>query len=144
MLDAAFVATTGTPPIPTARVIPTPAAATFPRPGDVVLARVIKWWDSGQIQRAGVGVAMTAGPIIYDLFQKNELTWRTAVNAIVVGIFAWMGWSRLKSPDIATGTGVLDAPAHPVNVTAFAPAQLMADLQAREGAKVAPPKGDPK
>jgi hypothetical protein len=55
-----------------------------------------------------------------------------------------MGWSRLKSPDIATGTKAFDAPARPVNVTAFAPAQLLADLQAREAAAVAPPKGDPK
>ena len=120
------------------------AVPAVPRPGDVILARVIRWWDSGQIQRAGAGVALTAGPIIWDMFQKNELTWRSAVNAIVAGIFGWIGWSRLKSPDISTGASAFDAPAHPVNVTAFAPAQLMSDLQAREGAKVVPPKGDPK
>lgn len=119
-------------------------APVAPRPGDVILARVIKWWASGQIQRAVAGVALSAGPVIWDLFQKNQLTWRTAFSAIVAGIFGWMGWSRLKSPDIATGTKAFDAPAHPVNVTAFAPAQLMADLQAREAATVTPPKGDPK
>jgi len=131
------------PEIPIAPAIVTAPAAT-PRPGDVILARVIKWWNSGQIQRAAVGIALTAGPILWDLFKSNTLTWRTAVNAIVAGIFGWMGWSRLKSPDIATGTKALDAPAHPVNVTAFAPAQLLADLQAREAATVTPPKGDPK
>ena len=122
---------------------PTPSPAT-PRPGDVILARVIKWWDSGQIKRAISGVALSVLPIIWDLIQKNDLTWQTALNAIVAGIFGWMGWSRLKSPDISTGSAAFDAPAHPVNVTAFAPAQLMADLQAREGAVVTPPKGDPK
>jgi hypothetical protein len=123
---------------------PTPVPAATPRPGDVILARVIKWWDSGQIQRAAVGIGLSAGPVVWDLFQKNQLTWRTALSAIVAGLFGWMGWSRLKSPDIATGTKALDAPAHPVNVTAFAPAKLLADLQAREAAAVAPPKGDPK
>lgn len=119
---------------------PVPVA---PRPGDVILARVIKWWDSGQIQRAAVGVALSAGPVIWDLFQRNALTWRTAFSAIVAGIFGWMGWSRLKSPDIATGAKLFDAPATPVPVTAFAPAKLLSDLQAREAATVTPPKGDP-
>jgi hypothetical protein len=110
-------------------VAPAPVA---PRPGDVILARVIRWWDSGQIQRAAAGIALSAGPVIWDLFQRNTLTWKSALSAIVAGIFGWMGWSRLKSPDIATGTKLFDAPATPVPVTAFVPAKLMADLQTRE------------
>jgi len=122
---------------------PTPAPVA-PRPGDVILARVIRWWDSGQIRRAGTGILASSAPVLYDLFGAGTLTWKTGLNALVLGLFTWMGWSRLKSPDIATGSKAFDAPVHPVNVTAFAPAQLMADLQAREAGLTTPPKGDPK
>jgi hypothetical protein len=131
-------------PVPIPATAPPAAAPRPPRPGDVILARVIKWWTSGQVQRAATGILASAAPVLYDLFGAGTLTWKTGLNALVLGLFTWMGWSRLKSPDIATGTKAFDAPVHPVNVTAFAPAQLMADLQAREGATVVPPKGDPK
>lgn len=134
------------PPGPAMPVTPPPAAPVpvYTRPGDVILSRVLSWWDSGQIKRAAVGIAATIGPVIWDLIQRNDLTWRTAAMAVAGALFTWMGWSRLKSPDIATGTKLFDVPATPAPVTAFVPAKLMADLQAREAGVTTPPKGDPK
>jgi hypothetical protein len=79
-----------------------------PRPGDIILTRAIAWWDSGQIQRAFWGILFTAAPILYDLFQSNELTWRSAASAVGAGLFAWIGFKRAASPDIVTGIKALD------------------------------------
>ena len=106
-----------------------PAVVTPPvppvRPGDLILIRAIKWFDSGQIQRAVAGILATSAPVLVDLYQKNTLTWHSAVSALAVGIFVWMGWSRVKAPDIITGTKLLDkAP------VAVIPPHLAADIAA--------------
>jgi hypothetical protein len=106
---------------------PTPAPIVV-RPGDLILVRAIKWWDSGQLKRVAGGIAFTAAPVIYDLFQHNSLTWRTAVSAVVGAIFAWIGISRAKAPDVVTGVKTLDK----ANAPAYVPAKLLSDLQRRE------------
>jgi hypothetical protein len=110
---------------------PAPAVPTIVRPGDLILIRAIKWWDSGQIQRAITGVAIAAAPALYDLFvQKQPASWRDFASALAVGLFAWMGMSRAKAPDVVTGNTKLDTLA-PHQVV---PADLVADLKAREAA----------
>ena len=95
------------------------------RPGDLILIRAIKWWDSGQIQRAVVGILAAAAPVLVDLYQKNTLTWHSGVFGLVFGLFIWMGWSRVKAPDIITGTKAFDkAP------VAVIPPHLVADIAA--------------
>ena len=83
--------------------VPTP-----PRPGDVILVRAIAWWDSGQIQRAITGIVLAAAPILLDLYERQALTWRSAVSAVLAGLFAWMGLKRAKSPDVVTGVKAFD------------------------------------
>ena len=90
-------------PLPVATGDPIP-----PKPGDIILVRAIKLWDSGQIQRAVIGLALAIGPVLLDLIDRNALTWRSAVSAIIGGIFVWMGYSRAKSPDVVTGIAALD------------------------------------
>lgn len=114
-----------------------PAVVT--RPGDLILVRAISFWDSGQLKRVVFGIALAAAPVLYDLFQHDTLTWKTGVNALIAGVFAWMGYSRAKSPDVVTGSKALDAPATPIVAHAFVPAKLLADLQVREATK--PGKG---
>ena len=79
-----------------------------PRPGDIILTRAIAWWDSGQIQRAAFGIILAAGPILLDLLDRNALTWRSAVSAVMGGLFAWIGVKRAKSPDVVTGIKAFD------------------------------------
>lgn len=79
-----------------------------PRPGDIILVRAIKFWDSGQIQRVLWGIALSAAPIVYDLWNRNELTWRSAISAVVAGIFGYIGFKRAASPDVVTGIKALD------------------------------------
>lgn len=81
---------------------------TPPRPGDIILVRAIKLWDSGQVKRAVVGFLLAVGPVFLDLVDRNALTWRSAVSAILGGIFLLMGYSRAKSPDVVTGIKALD------------------------------------
>ena len=81
---------------------------TPPRPGDIILIRAIAWWDSGQIQRAVMGVLLAAAPIFLDLWDRQALTWRSAVSAVLAGLFAWMGLKRAKSPDVVTGIPSFD------------------------------------
>lgn len=79
-----------------------------PRPGDIILVRAIKFWDSGQIQRAALGFAISVAPILLDLWDKQALTWRSAVSGVLGLIFLKMGYKRAASPDVVTGIGVLD------------------------------------
>lgn len=120
-------------PPPVAPPVAPPAPVSI-RPGDLILTRAISFWDSGQLKRVVVGIGLSALPIIWDLIQKNDLTWKTGLNAILVGLFAWMGYSRAKSPDVVTKSTMLDTPATPASITAFVPAKLLADLQTREAA----------
>ena len=101
---------------------------TVVRPGDLVLVRAIAWTQSQQVRRAFSGIVIATLPLVWDLFDKNTLTWRSGISAIVAGIFASMGYRRLKSPDVITGNATLDR----ANVTALAPADLVADLKSRE------------
>jgi hypothetical protein len=96
------------------------------RPGDLILIRAIQWFDSGQLKRVLLGIIGSAAPIIYDLFSKNTLTWRSGLNALIGGLFVYIGISRAKAPDIVTGTKTLDKPQATVTV----PAKLAADLAA--------------
>ena len=100
------VTPTSTPPAADPAVVTTPVPPV--RPGDLILVRAISLWRSGQLQRVASGIALSALPIIYDLFQKNTLTWRSGLNAIVVGIFGYIGISRAKAPDMVTGTKMFD------------------------------------
>ena len=79
-----------------------------PRPGDVILLRAIKWWDSGQLKRAMVGLVITVGPVLLDLWDKQALTWRSVVSIIAGAIFTRMAYSRAKAPDVITGTKFFD------------------------------------
>lgn len=79
-----------------------------PRPGDIILIRAIRFWDSGQIQRAFLGLALAAGPVLLDLWDKQALTWRSFISAVMGALFVWMGYSRAKSPDVVTGIKALD------------------------------------
>ena len=81
---------------------------TPPRPGDIILVRAIKFWDSGQIQRVGWAIALLVAPVLYDLWAQNALTWRTAVNALVAAIVGYIGFKRAASPDVVTGIKALD------------------------------------
>ena len=81
---------------------------TPPRPGDIILVRAIAFWDSGQIQRVLWGIALSLLPIIYDLFERNALTWRSAGSALVACILGYIGFKRAASPDIVTGIKALD------------------------------------
>lgn len=108
-----------------------PEPATVVRPGDLILIRAIRWWDSGQIQRAVTGIAIAAAPALYDLIvQKQPASWRDFASALAVGLFAWMGVSRAKAPDVVTGAKALDTLA-PHQIV---PAHMLADLNAREAA----------
>jgi hypothetical protein len=112
-----------------------PAVVTPPvppvRPGDLILIRAIAWWSSGQLQRVAAGIALSALPIVYDLFSKNTLTWKSGLNAIVAGIFGYIGISRAKAPDLITNTKTFDkAP------VAVIPPHLAADIAAANVPKV--------
>ena len=124
-------------PDPASVPVPIPAPVVTPpvvvRPGDLILVRAIEWWDSGQLKRVIGGIALTAAPILYDLFSQNKLTWRSAVNALIGALFAWIGISRAKSPDVVTNVPALDKG----NAAAFVPAKLISDLQKREAAGTA-------
>jgi len=111
-----------TPPTPD----PEPAqVGPIVRPGDLILIRAIKFWDSGQIQRVFVGLVLTALPLVYDLFQKNALTWRSGISVVIGAILAWIGVSRAKAPDIASvGIKALDKSA----AQAVVPPKLAAAL----------------
>lgn len=87
---------------------PDPVVAP-PRPGDIILVRAIKWLDSGQIQRALWGIAISAAPFVLDMVTgKDPFTWRAFASALTLGLFAWMGVKRAKSPDIVTGLPSFD------------------------------------
>ena len=95
------------------------------RPGDLVLIRMIAWWDSQQIQRALGGIVLSTLPLLWDLFERNTLTWRSGLFAVIAGLFASMGYRRAKSPDVITGNVTLDR----ANVTALVPPDLAADMK---------------
>jgi hypothetical protein len=86
-----------------------PPSPLPPRPGDIILVRAIAWWDSGQLKRAAAGIALAALPLLWDLVERNALTWRSALMALIGGLFGWMGVKRAKAPDIVTGIPSFDA-----------------------------------
>ena len=87
-----------------------PPVPAPPRPGDIILVRAIAWWDSGQIQRAFVGILASAAPFIMDLVTgQSPWTWRGFLSGLALGLFAWMGVKRAKSPDVVTGLKSFDA-----------------------------------
>ena len=103
---------------------PTPAPVVV-RPGDLILVRAIAWWDSGQLKRILFGILGSAAPVIYDLFSKDALTWKTLLNALVFGLFVWLGYARAKAPDVVTNLQSLDRN----NALAAVPPKLVADLK---------------
>ena len=108
----------------------TPPPVTV-RPGDLILVRAIAWWDSGQLKRVVSGILLSAAPILYDLVQRNTLTWRSALNAIVLGLFGYIGLKRAASPDVVTGMPTLDKGANAAKVVSI----LLADIQRANAAK---------
>ena len=100
----------------------------------MILVRCISWWDSGQLKRAVSGIVLATLPLLWDLFERNTLTWRSGISAVMAGLFAWIGLSRVKAPDVITGNATLDR----ANVQALVPASLISDLKQRE--EVRPPK----
>lgn len=91
-------------PLPVATGDPIP-----PRPGDIILTRAIAWYDSGQLWRALAGIIASVAPFVMDyLTGQSPWTWRGFLSGIALGLFAWMGLKRAKSPDVVTGIASFD------------------------------------